>query len=125
MEESSLAIETVTVLPRTQFYYKYQLNNGVFHTIKKDQAFPYLSQFVEKNNLLRLQDLLQRFLPFTIIVSKNKIIELKKKMEDREYYQQTLRRDLQKRLHNPLSKQTKEYMPNDKKVKEMTKKFLK
>ena len=123
--EENVAIETVTVFPHTQFYFKYQLNEGVYHTIKKEQAFKYLSQFVELRNFLLLQDLLQRFLPFTIIVAQDTIIELKKKISDSKYYEKEIKKDIINQMKKPIQidRRKPEHMPNDRILNDLYKKL--
>lgn len=125
--DESIAIETILVLPRNQFYFKYQINNGVYHTIKKEKAFNYFSQFISVGNFMTLQDYLQRFLPFVIIVAQDQIIELKKKISDNEYFQDQIKKDLQGQMKNPVMKSNKkqESIPNDNLLKDIFEKILK
>lgn len=122
----NLAIETVTVLPHNQFYFKYQLNEGIYHTIKKEQAFKYFSQFAQQRNFLKLQGLLSRFLPFIIIVAEDRIIELKKKEEDHEYYQKQIKKDIHAQMKKPsYTRKKPESIANDNLLKDFYKKLTK
>lgn len=123
----NIAIETVIVLPRNQFYFRYQINNGVHHTIKKEDAFKYFSQFISRAHYMVLQDYLQRFLPFIIIVAQDKIIELKKKISDNEFFQKQLKEDLQSKLKVSVLKENKkqESIPNDNLLNDIFEKVLK
>ncbi len=121
--EKDTAIDIVTVFPRNQFYYKYQLNEGVFHTIKKENALEYFSQFISRKNYSILEDLLVRFLPFTIIVENDKIIELKKKVSDNSYFSKKIKNDVKKQMKVKIDRSPKERIPNDKLLKKINKKM--
>ena len=96
MEEikNEIAVETVFVIPHNQYYIGYKINEGVFHTIKKEEAPEYFCSFVSSMNYGRINFLLQRFLPFIIMVQDDRVIELKKKRSDTEYYSEQIKNEI-------------------------------
>lgn len=124
MDEQKTAIISVVVLPRNQFHFQYRLNEGKMHTIKKEDALGYLSQFVSSSHYLKLTNLLSKFLPFIILVPENEIVELKKEDSDPEHYRKGIEDELQTIGKYYRNNFDQEKFPNDKKIKEISKKFL-
>jgi predicted house-cleaning noncanonical NTP pyrophosphatase (MazG superfamily) len=89
-QETSIAVETVFVLPRNQFYWSYRINEGATHTIKKEEIFDYLKEYVTQKNYAKLADLLARFRSFLILIKEDRVVELTKKLHDEEYYRKTI-----------------------------------
>lgn len=123
--DDKIAIETITAIPRNQFYWKYQINEGIFHTIRKEQAFKYFSSFLQRRNFLILRDYLDHFLPFLIIVNQDEIIELKKIQTDIDYFRTRIKDDLHNQMRNPQMPREEEKIPNDDKIEKILKSFLK
>jgi uncharacterized protein YPO0396 len=89
-QETSIAVETVFVLPRNQFYWSYRINEGATHTIKKEEIFDYLKEYVTQKNYAKLADFLSRFRSFLILIKEDRVVELTKKLHDEEYYRKTI-----------------------------------
>ncbi len=93
-QETSIAVETIFVLPRNQFHWSYRINEGAIHTIKKEEIFDFLKEYTSQVNYAKLLDFLSRFRSFLIFVKEDKIIELTKKLQDTEYYRQVLENEI-------------------------------
>lgn len=121
----STAIETVFILPRNQFYVSYRINEGANHIIKKDDAFEYFKQFISNKNVRPLIDALDRFQPILILVSTDEVIELKKEINDFDYYRDVLKDEIFNQVNRGGQSITKkEVIPNDKKLQGFMKKVL-
>lgn len=100
MEEKTIAIESVLVIPRNQFYWSYRLNEGAEHTIKKENVYEFLREYTSEKNRVLLADLISRFLPMMILVKEDKIIELKKQKQNIEFYRQRIEKEITDTLTN-------------------------
>lgn len=124
-ESSDVAIETIFILPRNQFYTGYKINEGILHTIKRDKAFEYLKQFVSNKNYVKLSELLNRFLPILILVKEDRIVELKKSRNDEEYYHKQLESEIYGSLTKGSFEIKEEKVSNDALLDKVLKKVLK
>jgi len=120
-DKDTVAIESFFVLPRNQFYWSYKINEGVLHTIKKDDIFEFLKRQVSLKNYVNLTDLLSRFRPFIILVKEDKIIELSKQEVEASYYRENIVSELRSVLDKKKFKHEKESL--DKKLNKVWKKI--
>ena len=124
MSEKTVAIESIFVIPRNQFYFSYRINEGVVHTIKKENAFRYLIQYVSKKNYVILADYLSRFLPFIILVKDDTVVELKKQDLDIAFYRQQIENEIFSVLGKSFIERPPREERNEKKVSRIIEKFF-
>lgn len=125
--EKEAAIETILIIPKNQFYLKYQINEGLNHTIKREKAFEYFKDFLSQKNYSLLSDYLSRFLPMLIMVKEDKIIELQKdNSNNQEHYHNKLKQEINSiLLYGKPKVKNNEQITNDKKLNKICQKFLK
>lgn len=76
-EESDLGqVQYILAMPKSRFYWKYQLDDGKVHSIDPDGIFPYLKKFVEPKDYARLQDMIRRFQMILVEIATKRLIEL-------------------------------------------------
>ena len=122
-EKKEIAVETVFVLPRNQFYWSYQINEGAIHTEPKEQIFEFLKEFVSARQYRFLIDLLSRMQPFLILVRDDRVIELSKKDIDISYLRKNIEDEITGVLNNYDFNNTNKTLNT--KVKELQKRVLK
>lgn len=109
-KENEIAVETIFVFPRNQFYWAYQINEGATHTESKEEIFKFLKDFTPNEKYYKIVDLLSRFQPFLILVREKEVIELSKKETDYEFLKDVINSE----ISNTLS--TLEIKRNEKKT---------
>lgn len=122
-EKKEIAVETVFVLPRNQFYWSYQINEGAVHTESKETIFSFLKSFVQENQYSTLVNLISRLQPFLILVRDNKVIELQKKDTDISYLRKNIEDELSAIANSAHSFKKRETL--DEKIEKVRDKVLK
>lgn len=112
---SETSIEIITVFPHNQLRFKYRLNDGSFHTIKKEDIFPFLKSYVSPTQHRQVLDLLSRFRYFMILVPESRIFELFKSPDTATHssLEDLTEKEIEK-IYNSLERGSKnQQIPND------------
>lgn len=88
--EEKTAVEIIFVIPRNQYNLMYKMNDGAEHIIRRDDAFDFFKQYLQRRNFSTLKLYLDKFLPFIILPKADTIKTLKKKNTDYEYQRNKL-----------------------------------
>lgn len=88
--EEKTAVEIIFVIPRNQYNLMYKMNDGAEHIIRRDDAFDFFKQYLQRRNFSTLKLYLDKFLPFIILPKVDTIKTLKKKNIDYEYQRNKL-----------------------------------
>jgi len=88
--QEKTAVEIIIVIPRNQFNLMYKMNDGAEHIIRRDDAFDFFKQYLQRRNFSTLKLYLDKFLPFIILPKVDTIKTLKKKNTDYEYQRNKL-----------------------------------
>ncbi len=120
------AIVSIVAIPRNQFRWRYILNEGKDHVIRKEDAFEYFKQFISTKNYIKLNNLLSSFLPFIILVEEDIVIQLKKEETDNEYYRKAIETEINSVLDKPKENLlgSEEHIKNDDIISRVTEKYL-
>lgn len=122
-ENKEIAVETVFAIPRNQFYWSYQINEGAVHTEPKENIFEFLKEFIPSSKYSKLIDLIARMRPLLILVREERVIELAKKDVDLSYLRQNIEDEIAWVLNNYNSFSKPDSL--DEKLKTFQKKVLK
>ena len=78
MEDSNSpsSVETILFLPRNSEFFKYRVNDGQEHTIRKTKIVDFLNQFINQKKVLQAQKLVSKTRPFLVLVSEEIVHEL-------------------------------------------------
>ena len=88
--EEKTAVEIIFVIPRNQYNLMYKMNDGAEHIIRRNDAFDFFKQYLQRRNFSTLKLYLDKFLPFIILPKEDTIKTLKKKNTDYEYQRNKL-----------------------------------
>lgn len=118
--EEDISIEYILVIPHNQFRFRYIINDGKIHSIRKEKLLkflePYLGEHVRKSI-----DFIQRFRPFIIDVKEKEVFELKK--EDSNLTNEKII-NFEKIIKTFKQEEKEEHIANDNLLEKTTKRVL-
>jgi hypothetical protein len=119
--EQELSVEYITVIPHNQYTFKYIINEGNMHTIRKENIFNFLVKYTPKTCIVELKHLLDTFQPFIIEVN-TQIVTLKKE-DDFEYYKDKIKNEMFSAIKFVNVEKTEDRISNDYAVDGLVKKI--
>lgn len=106
------SIDIITIIPKNQFKFKYIINDGSVHSIRKEKLFDFLKDFILQKDFFKVIDFIQRFRAFVILVEEKQVIELKKE-DDSEYYKEDLKNEIFSAIKTRIIVEKEELIPNN------------
>jgi hypothetical protein len=78
-KNNNISIKTLVIIPKRRTYCHYYINNNLkdSHTMKYEQLYLFICNYITAKNTLKVQDLLSKKLPFIVDVENNIVSRLK------------------------------------------------